>query len=65
MSEIKELATIMARNRIWVWPDNLESDDANAGTFNTPLKTYEIAKARAHRDDIIIVIPSHYLKGGG
>ena len=71
MSEVKELATIALRKRIWVWPDNLESDDANAGTFDKPLMSFQCAKWRAEQDDIIIIIPPHkqgirerYLQGG-
>lgn len=58
MTEIKELATIALNNRIWVWPDHEKADDANAGTFDRPLKTYDVAKSRAEREDIIIVVPA-------
>ena len=58
MTEIKELATIALRQRIWVWPDHELASDANQGTFERPFKTYGTAVAWAENDDIIIVVPS-------
>lgn len=56
MSEIKELGTIFVHNRIWVDKDHPEATDANAGTFERPLRSYETAYRRADPGDLIIVV---------
>ena len=43
-SELKELGEILIRDRVWVWPDNLDSSDANIGSFKRPLRTLESGK---------------------
>ena len=57
MSEIKEFKTIITHKRIWVDKDHPESTDANAGTFERPLRTYGMAyHGRADPGDLIIVV---------
>ena len=56
MSEMKELGTIFVHNRIWVDLKGPDGNDGNAGTFERPLRTYEVARSRAASDDIIIVV---------
>jgi len=55
-SELKELGEILIRDRVWVWPDNLDSSDANIGSFKRPLRTLESGKARASRGMALIYI---------
>jgi len=54
----QELGKFLSAKRLWVWPDKDVSTDANAGTFENPLMSYEAALARAKEDTVIIVVPA-------
>lgn len=60
MTEIRELARIFSYDedeRIWVWPDHPDASNANIGSYERPLRTLEVGKARASAGDLLIYVP--------